>query len=278
MRIRVKKTEPIVDNLTESEEKRRQLILQVQEFLEEGCSVSEVSRRTGKNRHTIAKYREGDPDILCRSNKAGILDSYKDFIIRCLSDGMTQSETIRQLKQNGYANSESNARIYIQHLIREYQLDVNKYCSSETSTAIKGGAASKKYDYITRKGVFQHIWMDQDLTEGHRRYIWEEYPVLYNLDNCVREFRSIFENKSMPQLYLFIEKYKDSEIKEIASFARGLGHDIEAVENAVASDLSNGFVEGTNSKLKMMKRTMYGRCSRELLAAKLMYGNETQNG
>ncbi|NFB73608.1 transposase, partial [Clostridium butyricum] len=33
---------------------------------------------------------------------------------------------------------------------------------------------------------------------------------------------------------------------------------------------SNGFVEGTNSKLKMIKRTMYGRCSKKLLAAKLM--------
>ena len=29
-------------------------------------------------------------------------------------------------------------------------------------------------------------------------------------------------------------------------------------------------VEGTNSKLKMIKRTMYGRCSRKLLEAKLM--------
>ncbi|MBQ3414356.1 MAG: transposase, partial [Clostridia bacterium] len=36
------------------------------------------------------------------------------------------------------------------------------------------------------------------------------------------------------------------------------------------SDLSNGFVEGTNSKLKMIKRTMYGRCGKKLLAAKLM--------
>ena len=47
--------------------------------------------------------------------------------------------------------------------------------------------------------------------------------------------------------------------------------DIEAVENSVASPLSNGFVEGTNNKLKMVKRTMYGRCSRQLLEAKLMY-------
>ena len=32
----------------------------------------------------------------------------------------------------------------------------------------------------------------------------------------------------------------------------------------------NRHTEGTNSKLKMIKRTMYGRCSRKLLEAKLM--------
>ena len=79
----------------------------------------------------------------------------------------------------------------------------------------------------------------------------------------------------MPKLYLFIEHYKISEIKELASFANGLEKDIYAVENAVASNLSNGFVEGTNSKLKMVKRTMYGRCSKQLLEAKLMYRHNT---
>lgn len=71
-------------------------------------------------------------------------------------------------------------------------------------------------------------------------------------------------------MYPFVHRRKASKIKELSSFANG-EKDISAVENAVASDLSNGFVEGTNSKLKMVKRTMYGRCSRQLLEAKLMY-------
>ncbi len=75
----------------------------------------------------------------------------------------------------------------------------------------------------------------------------------------------------MPLLYLFIDRYKYSSLKELASFASGLEKDISAVENAVASDLSNAFVEGTNNKVKMVKRTMYGRCSKKLLATKLMY-------
>lgn len=56
----------------------------------------------------------------------------------------------------------------------------------------------------------------------------------------------------MPYLYLFIEKYKNSDLKELSRFTSGLEKDLSAVENAVASPLSNGFVEGTNSKLKMI--------------------------
>jgi Transposase and inactivated derivatives len=47
--------------------------------------------------------------------------------------------------------------------------------------------------------------------------------------------------------------------------------DIDAVENSVAFDMSNGFVEGTNNKLKMVKHTMFVRCGKRLLSAKLMY-------
>lgn len=48
-------------------------------------------------------------------------------------------------------------------------------------------------------------------------------------------------------------------------------NDREAVKNVVAYEDSNGLVEGTNSSLRMIKRTMYGKCNRELLEAKLRY-------
>jgi len=112
--------------------------------------------------------------------------------------------------------------------------------------------------------------MGVELSANHKAYILQKYPKLKELIHCVREFREVYEKKSIP-LYLFIERYKNSDLKEIFRFANGLEKDLEAVENSVACELSNGFVEGTNSKLKMVKRTMYGRCSKALLAAKLMY-------
>lgn len=157
-------------------------------------------------------------------------------------------------------------------IIERFQIDVAIYKSSSPE-AIQNKKALQKYDHLSRNGIFRYFWMGVELSANHKAYILQKYPKLRELMRCVREFREVYEKKSMPLLYLFIERYKNSDLKEISRFANGLEKDIEAVENSVASELSNGFVEGTNSKLKMrmVKRTMYGRCNKALLAAKLMY-------
>ncbi len=95
-----------------------------------------------------------------------------------------------------------------------------------------------------------------------------------NYRHCIPASRNsgryLFHVGHQSLLYSFIDKHHDSPLKQISGFVRELMKDLEAVDNAVSSQLSNGFVEGTNSKLKMVKRTMYGRCSRQLLAAKLL--------
>ena len=265
-----------VDNLTESEDKCLKLILQIQELHQQGIGIAEISRRTGKDVGTIKKYLEGDPKILCRRKQRrgkSILDPCRDMILTKLREKVHQAEIIRQLYELGYNGTNSNAQIYIRNLCEEYDINASKYRSGGNSLGTKrtGNGKSMNNEYITRTGIFNHIWMNIELTEEHKEYLWEKYNILYELDSCVRSFRNIFETKNMSLLYLYIEKYVASSIKEIATFAKGLQKDIEAVENAVASDKSIGFVEGTNSRLKMVKRTMYGRCSHKLLAAKLIY-------
>lgn len=257
-----------MDNLTPAEGTRLELIHTIQGLHQQGVSIKGIARMTGKNWKTVQKYLEGDPEKLCRSNKRGCLDGYKDFIIKCIQDGMTQSKIIEKLIEIGYQRSKSNAQQYIKSLVRELGLKPEKYRSRPVDS---DGKMKAKPDHITRKGIFNHLWMDIKLSDVHHEYIWNKYPILEEVEKCIRQFREIFVKKNMPLLYLFIERYKNAGVKELVSFAKGLSKDIGAVENAVASELSNGFVEGTNNKVKMVKRTMYGRCGKELLAAKLMY-------
>lgn len=198
------------------------------------------------------------------------MDQFYDYIVKALTSGISRKDVYRNIIEKGYKGGQSAAYDYMNKIIKRFQIDIAIYKSS-SSEALQNKKALQKYDHLSRNGIFRYLWMGMELRENLKAYILQKYPKLRELMHCVREFREIYEKKSMPLLYLFIERYKNSELKEISRFANGLEKDVEAVENSVASELSNGFVEGTNSKLKMVKRTMYGRCSKALLAAKLMY-------
>ena len=203
----------------------------------------------------MTKYLEGDYDSLCRKNFYSGMDQFYDYVIKELSSGVSSKDVFRNLIQKGYKGGQTAAYDYMNKIIECFQIDIAVYRSS-SADAVQKKKKLQKYDHISRNGIFRFLWMNHAITDRHKSYLMDTYPQLRTLMSCIREFREIFQKKNMPCLYLFIEKYKNSDLKELSRFASGLEKDLAAVENAVASPLSNGFVEGTNSKLKMIKRTM----------------------
>ena len=236
----------------------------------------------GVGRNTIAKYRTGEPrELSMYGIHQSKLDIYHDFILECLYSGKSKSKTVKAVYAKGYTGSKSNAFDYLVKIEQREgkAFELQPYIRTQTEALkYRTGSKGKSADYITREGVFRYMWMDIKLTDLHKCYIYSHFPNLWELYACIREFRNVFKKKSVILLYLFIEKYKKSNIKGLRSFAKDLENDLDAVENAVAYDYSNGFVEGTNSRLKMIKRTMYGKCNRELLEAKLRYMRQERNG
>lgn len=56
----------------------------------------------------------------------------------------------------------------------------------------------------------------------------------------------------------------------VASFANGVVRDRAAVQNEITSQWSNGQTEGQITKLKLIKRQMYGRGKLDLLEARIL--------
>ena len=258
-----------MDNFTEAEQVRLKLIYKIQEMNKKGYSVSEISRLLGKDGRTIKKYIIGNPMKLYKHVR-NRYNPYENKIINWVKDGYIEKQIVDILISEGYKLSKSNARHMIRRVVKNNKLNINKYSPVTNSKKTHNGAIDNKYTYVKRSYIFKYLWMETKLSETEKDYISYKHPQIFKLKKCIIEFRELFKVKSLTLLYIFIDKYRNSDISEIASFANGLLKDIEAIENAVSSDLSNGFVEGTNSKLKMIKRTMYGRCSQKLLAAKLM--------
>ena len=125
--------------------------------------------------------------------------------------------------------------------------------------------------YVSKTDVLKHLWSGAELDGGDKEFVFRKYAVLDEIRQCIIDFREIYNKKDAKLMESFIKIYSESRIKPIASFASGLSGDMHAVMNSVVSGLSNGFVEGTNNKIKLIKRMMYGRAKIDLLRVKVLF-------
>ena len=89
-------------------------------------------------------------------------------------------------------------------------------------------------------------------------------PLLVAARNIIADFHLMIRRKSENELASWIDRARESLV---ASF--GNGEDIQAVRAAIVSPWSNGQTEGQITKLKLVKRQMYGRGKLDLLQARL---------
>lgn len=96
-----------------------------------------------------------------------------------------------------------------------------------------------------------------------------------NIYNAAKEFYEIIMGDDSSKLTGWINEYKNTTIKKLETFIKGIILDEKAVKNAIDYTQSNGIVEGLVNKLKTIKRTMYGRAGLELLKRKMVLTNKS---
>ena len=88
----------------------------------------------------------------------------------------------------------------------------------------------------------------------------------------------------LDRFHRLIQQRKDNRLDDwladakaglMSSFSAGIGKDYAAVKAALIEPWSNGQTEGQNTKLKLVKRQMYGRANLDLLRARLIGVTET---
>ena len=80
----------------------------------------------------------------------------------------------------------------------------------------------------------------------------------------------MFSKKSDEILIWIQNARKMQNISDLQSYVEGISSDLDAVKNAIQYDYNNGLAEGSVTKIKLIKRVMYGRNSFQLLRAKVL--------
>jgi len=92
-------------------------------------------------------------------------------------------------------------------------------------------------------------------------------PLLVEAREAVAAFQAMLRKKSLAELDPWL---KWAQATLVASFANGVAKDKSAVSAAISSPWSNGQTEGQITKLKLVKRQMYGRGKLDLLEARVI--------
>lgn len=86
----------------------------------------------------------------------------------------------------------------------------------------------------------------------------------------VRRFRELVRDRVPEDLASWIADCQRSGIAELKTFADGLQREEEVIRAALELPYSNGVTEGHVNRLKMIKRTAYGRASFGLLHQRVL--------
>ena len=244
--------------------------MKVQDLLQKGVSKRKISRVLKISRGTVYKYSCGNPEHLAESNTHGFakLEPFQGEIISLLNNRIMRKDVYCCISKKGYTGGRTQFYKYCEHLA---EIELVENPGNLRIDELRDEQTKLKYHYVTRNQIFKYIWSgESDMEKEDIEYVRTSFPVIRALSECLFQFRNIFETKSKEALLQYIATYKNCELTPIKRNAQGLEKDIEPVTNAVVEEYSNGFVEGTNNKLKAIKRVGYGRCKLPLLKSKII--------
>ena len=191
--------------------------------------------------------------------RRGKLTVYEKDILNMRSEGMTYEEIFRAIKAKGYDGTVAAIRMFMQ-----------KERAHAQSVEHRAGK-----EYLYRVALSQLVYHELEnvklITSEQYDALLKQYPELAILYDLIKEFNRILFSKKADDLDQWIQKASSFEkLPDLISYANGLKQDYDAVRNAILYDYNNGLAEGSVTKIKLIKRIMYGRSSFQLLRAKVL--------
>jgi hypothetical protein len=102
-------------------------------------------------------------------------------------------------------------------------------------------------------------------------------PDARDLRRLAFRFRAMLRSRTVKRLAAWMRAARSSDVHFVGQCARVLGRDTEAVKQASPVAGVTGPSKDTSNRLKMIKRQMYGRAGFELLRARVLPWESTDN-
>jgi len=217
-----------------------------------GVPIKEIVRRTGRARKVVRDIVRGGRTEPFRP-RVSLLEPHLEWLVPEWEGGCRNgAELWRRLRTRGFPGSLRVVTEWATRRRRDEAVSAPRRCPSARSLARMMTLARDRLSRseLATVAVVEHA-----------------VPGLVVARDLVDRFQSLIRQRDPSALDLWIA---DAARSPISSFATGVADDRSAVAAAIDEPWSNGQTEGQITKLKLVKRQMYGRASLDLLRARLL--------
>ena len=244
---------------------------EVRRLHRQGWSGHAIARTLHLSRTTVQSYLTSDtaPILRPRGRKYSKLDPYKEYLARRWQEGCHNAQVLfDEVRRRGYTGGHS--------ILREYVAAFRQKMPCVTTTCVPPirVRAAARPTWSPRQLVALLMRRSADLTqkqEAALTRIQAASPMLVAVYEAVQTFAVMVREREVNGLTGWVETMRHSEHRELRGFAEGLLEDYAAVRAGLTVRESNGPTEGQINKLKLVKRSMYGRGKVDLLRQRVVW-------
>jgi transposase len=237
----------------------------VQQLIKQGLSHSAISRQLHLHRDSVIRYARAEtaPSRPSRPVHPGILTPHEAYLKTRFLEGEGNGVGLyREIVARGYTGSRMTVERFLQGLraMKQQGMEITASATTREMTP------SRAVGLMLRRST--------DLTSQEKmtlQQICHIHPDVEYLNASLQHFLLMVRHLRGEELEQWVQNALQSTIPEMVAFAQKLRQDQSAVQVGLMLKWNNGVVEGNVNRLKLIKRSMYGRANFDLLRLRVLH-------
>jgi transposase len=229
----------------------------------QGRKPKEIAQWLDMGERTVRDWlkRGTFPEARKRRKRQSSFDAFAPYVLKRWNEGERNGLALwREIKEQGYSATE---RSVYRHLETLKQAEVKAYVNPH-----------RLHKFAATTAVWLFVRTPETLDEVEREDLvafCQASPTLKRAYDLVQDFLVMVHKREGYRLDIWLEQVVASDLAELQPFASGVEKDKAAVKAGLTWPINNGQVEGQVTKLKLIKRQMYGKAGFPLLRQRVLH-------
>jgi transposase len=248
---------------------------QVRALHEIGLPLTQIAMRLGISWRTARNFAYADtfPERAATKPRASQIDRYVVYLEQRWAEGCTNASQLwREVQAQGYTGTRKQVARWAAHQ------RTKAAATTPTKYGWPGRVKDSNSPYASTRlpSPRELVWVvlrDVEQLEATEKLLLEHLrcdQVMAKAHDLAQSFQAMVRQRQADQFECWLQACSGAEAAELKNFAASLQREESAIRAALSEEWSTGPVEGQITRLKSIKRQMYGRANFDLLRRRVL--------